>query len=122
MRAPGHSVGSFALESAIDELADQIGMDPVELRLRNEPAAEPRSGLPFSSRHLAEAYRTGAERFGWVGRDPRPGARRDGEWLTGMGCATATYAHAPFRGGAARITLTNNGHARVEVAARPSSG
>jgi xanthine dehydrogenase YagR molybdenum-binding subunit len=92
-------------------------MDPVELRLRNEPAADPASGLPFSSRHLAEAYRMGAGRFGWGDRDPRPGGRRDGEWLTGMGCASATYPHATFPGGAARITFTRNGHAGVEVAA-----
>jgi xanthine dehydrogenase YagR molybdenum-binding subunit len=117
MRAPGESVGSFALESAIDELAERIGQDPVELRLRNEPAADPGSGLPFSSRHLAEAYRTGAERFGWENRDPRPGRRRGGEWLIGLGCASATYPHQPFPGGAARITLTGDGHARVEVAA-----
>jgi xanthine dehydrogenase YagR molybdenum-binding subunit len=117
MRAPGDSVGTFALESAIDELAERIGMDPVELRLRNEPAVDPASGLPLSSRHLAEAYRMGAERFGWGNRDPRPGGRRNGEWLTGMGCASATYPHVTFPGGAARITLTRNGHARVEVAA-----
>ncbi len=117
MRAPGESVGSFALESAIDELAERIGMDPVELRLRNEPAADPGSGKPFSSRHLAEAYRAGAERFGWASRDPRPGGRRDGEWLTGIGCATATYPHLRFPGGAARLTLSKDGQARVEVAA-----
>jgi xanthine dehydrogenase YagR molybdenum-binding subunit len=75
------------------------------------------SGKPFSSRHLAEAYRTGVEWFGWGSRDPRPGARRDGEWLTGVGCATATYPHNRFPGGAARITLSGNGHALVEVAA-----
>ncbi len=117
MRAPGESVGSFALESAIDELADRIGMDPIELRVRNEPDADPSSGKPFSARHLVEAYRTGAERFGWAGRDPRPGARRDGEWLTGMGCATATYPYFRMPGGAARITLSRDGHALVEVAA-----
>jgi xanthine dehydrogenase YagR molybdenum-binding subunit len=117
MRAPGEAPGSFALESAIDELAGRIGMDPIELRLRNEPDADPLSGKPFSSRHLAEAYQTGAERFGWASRDPRPGTRRDGEWLTGMGCATATYPHNRFPGGAARITLSRSGHARVEIAA-----
>jgi xanthine dehydrogenase YagR molybdenum-binding subunit len=117
MRAPGESVGSFALESAIDELAERIGMDPVELRIRNEPAADPSSGKPFSSRHLVEAYRAGADRFGWAGRDPRPGARRDGEWLTGLGCATATYPYLRMPGGAARITLSRDGQALVEVAA-----
>jgi xanthine dehydrogenase YagR molybdenum-binding subunit len=116
MRAPGEAVGSFALESAIDELADRIGIDPVELRIRNEPGTDPISGKPFSSRHLVEAYRTGAERFGWASR-PRPGARREGEWLIGMGTATATYPYNRMPGGAARITLSRDGRARVEIAA-----
>ncbi|AGL16852.1 xanthine dehydrogenase family protein molybdopterin-binding subunit [Actinoplanes sp. N902-109] len=117
MRAPGESVGSFALESAIDELAERIGLDPVELRLRNEPAADPVSGQQFSSRHLVECYRTGAERFGWDRRDARPRSRREGEWLVGLGTATATYPYHRMPGGAARITLSRDGHARVEVAA-----
>jgi xanthine dehydrogenase YagR molybdenum-binding subunit len=117
MRAPGEAVGSFALESAIDELAERIGMDPVELRIRNEPDLDPTSGQPFSSRHLVEAYRTGAERFGWDQRDPKPGTRREGEWLVGLGTATATYPYHRMPGGAARITLSRDGHARVEIAA-----
>ncbi|HWE82388.1 MAG TPA: xanthine dehydrogenase family protein molybdopterin-binding subunit, partial [Gaiellaceae bacterium] len=117
MRAPGESVGSFALECAIDELAERIGIDPIELRIRNEPDADPISGKAFSSRHLVEAFRMGAERFGWSKRDPKPGARREGEWLIGMGCATATYPYHRFPGGAARITLTRDGRATVEVAA-----
>ena len=118
MRAPGESVGSFALESAIDELADQIGMDPVELRLRNEPDSDPLSGKPFSGRHLAEAYRAGAERFGWDQRDRKPATRRDGEWLIGLGTAAATYPYFRMPGGAARIILTRDGHARVEIGAQ----
>ncbi len=117
MRAPGEAVGSFALECAIDELAGRIGIDPVELRIRNEPDRDPTSGKPFSSRHLVEAFRAGAERFGWANRDPEPGARREGEWLTGMGCATATYPYHRFPGGVARITLTRGGHVSVEIAA-----
>lgn len=117
MRAPGEAVGSFALESAVDELADRLGMDPIELRLRNEPETDPTSGLPFSSRHLAQAYRAGAERFGWRERDARPGARREGEWLTGMGTAATSFPYIRFPGGAARITLSRDGRARVEVAA-----
>jgi xanthine dehydrogenase YagR molybdenum-binding subunit len=117
MRAPGEAVGSFALESAIDELAHQIGMDPVELRIRNEPDSDPASGKPFSARHLVEAYQTGAERFGWDQRNPEPAARRDGEWLVGLGTATATYPYYRMPGGAARITLNRDGHARVEIAA-----
>jgi xanthine dehydrogenase YagR molybdenum-binding subunit len=117
MRAPGESVGSFALESALDELAEQLGMDPIELRIRNEPERDPIHHTPFSSRHLVDAYRAGAERFGWAARDARPAMRRRGEWLLGMGVATATYPYNRFPGGAARITLTRDGRARVEIAA-----
>ena len=83
----------------------------------DEPEANPTSGVPFSSRHLTEAYRIGAEHFGWDRRDPRPRARRDGEWLIGSGCAAATRPYQRFPGSAARITLTRHGHAKVEVAA-----
>jgi xanthine dehydrogenase YagR molybdenum-binding subunit len=117
MRAPGESVGTFALESAVDELAVKLGIDPIELRLRNEPAMDPTDGKPFSSRHLVEAWRAGAERFGWSKRSATPGTVRHGEWLVGLGCATSTYPYHRMPGGAARITLTRDGHARVEVAA-----
>jgi xanthine dehydrogenase YagR molybdenum-binding subunit len=117
MRAPGESVGTFALESAIDELAIELGMDPIDLRIRNEPGKDPTSSLPFSSRHIVEAWRSGAERFGWDRRGTTPGARREGEWLVGMGCATATYPYIRMPGAAARITLTREGKAIVEVAA-----
>jgi xanthine dehydrogenase YagR molybdenum-binding subunit len=117
MRAPGEAVGSFALESAIDELAERLGMDPIELRLRNEPDKAPITGQEFSSRHLVEACRSGAERFGWAVRRATPGARREGEWLVGMGFAATTFPYVRFPGGAARITLSRDGHARVEVAA-----
>jgi len=117
MRAPGEAVGTFALESAIDELAINLGMDPIELRIRNEPEKDPTSGVPFSSRHIVEAYVAGAERFGWDQRNTKPGARRDGEWLLGMGCATATYPYYRMPGGVARITLTNRGRATVAIAA-----
>ena len=117
MRAPGESVGTFALECAVDELAEQLGMDPIELRIRNEPEKDPTSGKPFSARHLVEAYRAAAEVFGWDKRSSTPGARREGEWLIGMGCATATYPYYRMPGGGARITLTKDGHATVEIAA-----
>ena len=117
MRAPGEAVGTFGLESAIDELAEKLGIDPVELRLRNEPEKDPTLGTPFSSRHVVEAYRAGAERFGWAGRPATPRTRRDGEWLVGMGCATATYPYYRMPGGAARLSLTRDGHATVEIAA-----
>lgn len=117
MRAPGEAVGTFALESAIDELAVELGIDPIELRIRNEPQKDPTSGLPFSSRHIVEAWRTGAERFGWARRSATPGANCDGEWLVGMGCATGTYPYYRMPGAAARITLTLEGKAIVEIAA-----
>ncbi|WP_267381184.1 MULTISPECIES: xanthine dehydrogenase family protein molybdopterin-binding subunit [unclassified Sphingomonas] len=116
MRAPGESVGTFALESAIDELAVALDMDPVELRIRNEPEVDPTSGLPFSSRHIVEAWRAGAERFGWADR-AAPGTRREGEWLIGMGCATGTYPYYRMPGAAARLTIDRAGKALVEVAA-----
>ncbi|MDX7952387.1 xanthine dehydrogenase family protein molybdopterin-binding subunit [Lichenihabitans sp. Uapishka_5] len=117
MRAPGEAVGTFAMESAIDELAHQIGVDPIELRLRNEPEKDPISGAPFSSRHIVEAYRSGAERFGWARRDPVPGTRREGEWLVGMGVASSTYPYNRMPGGAARIRLGQDGRATVSIAA-----
>jgi xanthine dehydrogenase YagR molybdenum-binding subunit len=91
MRAPGETPGMFALECAMDELAIAAAIDPVELRIRNEPDVEPESGVPFSSRHLVACLREGAERFGWTGRDPTPGIRRDGRWLVGTGVASSTY-------------------------------
>ena len=123
MRAPGESVGTFGLECGIDELAVELGMDPIELRILNEPEKDPTSGTEFSSRHIVEAWRAGAERFGWKDRDPVPGSKRDGEWLVGMGCATATYPYYRMPGGAARIklsrdtTVTGGVAVRVEIAA-----
>jgi xanthine dehydrogenase YagR molybdenum-binding subunit len=116
MRAPGESVGTFALESAIDELAIELDLDPIELRIRNEPNKDPSSGRPYSSRHLVEAWRAGAERFGWEPR-ARPRTRREGEWLIGTGCASGTYPYHRFPGGAARITLDKTGHATIDVPA-----
>ena len=79
MRAPGEAIGTFALESAIDELANELGIDPIELRLRNEPAPAPdRRPRRFSHHGVGEALRRGAELFGWPDRDPRPGSMRDG--------------------------------------------
>jgi xanthine dehydrogenase YagR molybdenum-binding subunit len=91
MRAPGEAPGSFALESAVDELAEKCGIDPIELRARNEPERGPVSGLPFAGRNLLACFREGARRFGWADRDPRPGVRRDGRWLLGTGTAAASF-------------------------------
>lgn len=117
MRAPGEAVGTFALECAMDELAEQLGLDPIELRARNEPEKDPIGGVPFSSRNIVEAYRIGAKRFGWDKRNLQPGTRREGEWLVGMGCATATYPYYRMPGAAARITLAAEGHVTVDFAA-----
>ncbi|MCZ4119598.1 xanthine dehydrogenase family protein molybdopterin-binding subunit [Streptomyces sp. H39-S7] len=91
MRGPGETPGMYALESAMDELAVATGVDPVELRLRNEPSIDPDSGHPFSSRGLVACLREGAVRFDWARRDPRPGIRREGNLLLGTGVASATY-------------------------------
>jgi xanthine dehydrogenase YagR molybdenum-binding subunit len=115
MRAPGESIGTFALESAIDELAHELEMDPIELRARIEPKSDPTSGHPFSQRSLLEAYRRGAERFGWAKRSRVPRSQREGDWLIGQGVATATYPYLRMPGGKARIRLTSDGHAVVQM-------
>ena len=91
MRAPGECSGVFALECGMDELAVALKIDPVELRVRNEPAQDEFKRLPFSSRATRECYRVAAERFGWSRRTSSPRSMRDGRWLTGWGMATATY-------------------------------
>jgi xanthine dehydrogenase YagR molybdenum-binding subunit len=91
MRAPGECPGMFALESAMDELAIAAGLDPIELRVRNEPDEDPEKEIPFSSRNLVACLRDGAERFGWDRRDPTPGVRREGRWLVGTGVAASVY-------------------------------
>jgi xanthine dehydrogenase YagR molybdenum-binding subunit len=116
MRAPGESVGTFALESAIDELAYALDLDPIELRARNEPARDPTTGHPFSTRNLLSAYRRGASAFAWAERPRRPGVQRRGQWWVGQGVATATY---PFfmMPCAARVRLRADGQAVVQCAA-----
>jgi xanthine dehydrogenase YagR molybdenum-binding subunit len=90
-RAPGEAPGMFALESAIDELAVAAGMDPIALRIANEPDVEPETGRRFSSRNLVACLREGARQFGWDERDPTPGVRREGRFLVGSGVAASTY-------------------------------
>ena len=89
--APGEAPGTFALESALDELAYALKMDPVELRLVNYTAVNPSNDKPWSSNHLKDCYRIGAEMFGWKDRKPEPRSMRDGKLLVGWGMATATY-------------------------------
>jgi len=115
MRAPGDCPGSFALESAMDELAYALGMDPIELRVKNHADRDQSEDKPWSSKHLKECYARGAEMFGWKRRDPKPGSMRDGGLLVGWGMATALY---PGRRGAAaaRIRLGADGRALVRVA------
>ena len=91
MRAPGDAPGMFALESAMDELALALKLDPVELHLRNEPDQSPTDGNLFSSRYLRDAYTLGAEKFGWQTNRPESGTQRDGDWLIGTGMAASYY-------------------------------
>lgn len=91
MRAPGEASGVYALECALDELAAAIGVDPVELRLRNYAEVNPQDNLPWSSKFLREAYQLGAEKFGWSERNSNPASMRDGRTLIGWGMATSTY-------------------------------
>jgi xanthine dehydrogenase YagR molybdenum-binding subunit len=91
MRGPGKATASFALESALDELAHAAGLDPVELRILNDTEVEPEGGHRFSSRSLVECLREGADRFGWRQRDPRPGIRGDGPYRYGSGVGCGSY-------------------------------
>ena len=116
MRAPGECPGMFALESAMDELAVACGLDPIELRMRNEPANDPETGHPFSSRGLMACLRQGAERFGWQPRDPRAGIRRDARWLIGTGVAASTFPALQLPS-AARVAVDRGGRYRVSIAA-----
>ncbi|MFI8209820.1 xanthine dehydrogenase family protein molybdopterin-binding subunit [Streptomyces werraensis] len=116
MRAPGEAPGSFALECALDELAEKCGVDPIELRLRNEPETGPVSGLPFAGRNVAACFREGARRFGWDARDPRPGVRRDGRWLVGTGTAAASFPAGTLPSTAA-VTAEADGGFTVRISA-----
>ena len=91
MRAPGQAQGNFALESALDELAYAVGVDPLEIRLRNYAEDQPQLNLPWSSKALRDCFEQGAGRFGWSARDPRPGSMRDGDWLVGYGMAGVSF-------------------------------
>ncbi|SFE40657.1 xanthine dehydrogenase family protein molybdopterin-binding subunit [Roseivivax sediminis] len=108
VRAPGEAVGVTAFECAMDELASDVGIDPVELRLRNIPDKDPESGIPFSSHMLERSLREGAERFGWAARDVAPRARREGEWWIGTGMAAAFRVNLMMEA-EARIALSPEG-------------
>jgi xanthine dehydrogenase YagR molybdenum-binding subunit len=115
MRAPPETPYMFALESAMDELANELRMDPIELRRINDTQTDPVEGIPFSSRSLMKCYDQAAAQFGWHRRNAQPGATRDGEWLVGYGCATACYP-SNLGPAAARVAITADGKATVGIA------
>ncbi|HET6238519.1 MAG TPA: xanthine dehydrogenase family protein molybdopterin-binding subunit [Acetobacteraceae bacterium] len=115
MRAPGEAVGLLALECAMDELAEQLALDPIELRVRNEPTEDPERHVPYSSRHLIACLQEGARRFGWDKRNPKPAQVSDGRWLVGMGVAAATRGN-PLQRSNANVRLGPDGIATVRMA------
>lgn len=114
--APGESIGSFALESAVDELAHTLGLDPIWLRRRNEPQTDPLKGTPFSARNLMMALDRGAERFGWERRNAISRSTREGEWWIGHGVASSYYPFGRMPGVKVSIRLDANGRATVQWA------
>jgi xanthine dehydrogenase YagR molybdenum-binding subunit len=115
MRAPGEAPGLMALEVAMDEMAEKLGIDPVEFRVINDTQVDPRQpDRPFSQRQLIKCLRMGAERFGWAQRTAQPAQRRDGRWLVGMGVAAAFRNNQVTKSGA-RIRLDNRGLVTVET-------
>jgi CO/xanthine dehydrogenase Mo-binding subunit len=116
MRSPPVVPYIYALESAMDELAVKLEIDPIELRRINDTMTDPIEGKPYSSRSLMKCYDQAADAFGWKRRDPRPGSMGEGDWLVGWGCATAFY---PTHVGAAtaRVRLSPNGEVRAQTAA-----
>jgi xanthine dehydrogenase YagR molybdenum-binding subunit len=115
MRAPGEAPGMMALEIAIDEMAEKLGLDPIEFRILNDTQVDPeKPARAFSQRQLTECLRTGAGRFGWAGRSPLPGKTREGRWLVGMGVAAAFRNNLVMKS-AARVRLDNRGIVTVET-------
>jgi xanthine dehydrogenase YagR molybdenum-binding subunit len=115
MRAPGEAPGMMALEIAIDEMAEKLGLDPIDFRILNDTQVDPeKPERHFSQRQLGECLRTGAERFGWSKRNPLPGQTREGRWLVGMGVAAAFRNNLAMKS-AARVRLDNRGIVTVET-------
>jgi xanthine dehydrogenase YagR molybdenum-binding subunit len=115
MRAPGEAPGMMALEIAMDEMAERLGLDPIEFRARNDTQVDPEHpNRPFSQRQLVECMRIGAERFGWSKRNAEPGKQRDGRWLVGMGVASAFRNNLLMKSGA-RVRLDGQGRVTVET-------
>ncbi len=115
MRAPGEAVGMLALECAMDELAAKLNLDPIDLRIRNEPTEDPEKHIPYSSRHLIACLQEGAKRFGWDKRNPKPGQVADGRWLVGMGVAAASRGN-PLRTSKANVRLDPDGILTAKMA------
>jgi len=114
MRVPGEAIGLLALEQAMDELAAKLDMDPIELRLKNEPKEDPEKHIPFSTRNLVACLQQGAERFGWNKRNAKPGANKQGQWLIGMGVAAAIRGSI-LRKAEAKVTMNGAKAATVEM-------
>ena len=115
MRAPGDAIGLMALECAMDELAERLNLDPMDLRLRNDTQTDPEHHLPFASRHLAECLREGAVRFGWNKRVAKPASVTDGRWFVGLGVASAIRGDV-LRSATARARLDRDHRLIVELA------
>ncbi len=115
-RAPGEAPGAFALECSMDDLAYQLGLDPLAIRLLNYADKDPTNGKPWSSKSLKQCYARGAELFGWSKRNPKAGATKDGRYLIGWGMATASYPVHNSQG-TARVRLYADGHAVVQSGA-----
>ena len=114
MRAPGEATGMMALEIAMDEMAEKLGFDPIEFRIRNDTQVDPEHPeRPFSERQLIKCLQTGTDHFGWSRRQAQPGSRREGEWLIGMGMASAIRSAAATKS-AARVRLDRDGVITVE--------
>ncbi|MBY0319005.1 MAG: xanthine dehydrogenase family protein molybdopterin-binding subunit [Reyranella sp.] len=114
MRAPGEAIGLLSIEQAMDELAIRLDIDPIELRVKNEPKEDPEKKLPFSTRALVPCLQEGARRFGWDKRNAQPGQVRDGNWLLGMGVAAAIRGNF-LRPAEAKVTMESERHAVVEM-------
>jgi len=116
MRSPPETPYMYALEAAMDEMADALGMDPIEFRRVNETRVSPINGAPYTSRSLMTCYDQAAAAFGWTARRQQPGAVRQGDWMIGYGCATACYP-TQMMPATARAILSSNGSLDVQIAA-----
>ncbi|RYE09903.1 MAG: xanthine dehydrogenase family protein molybdopterin-binding subunit [Sphingobacteriaceae bacterium] len=115
MRGPGEATGSFALESALDELSYLLKIDPIQLRLNNYTDTDPERNLPWSSKYLKECYQRGAEKIGWTNRKSQPGTNKDGDWLVGYGIGCGAFG-AYRSASQAKLTFTPDGKVNIKSA------